>query len=316
MHEPQAYPVPVSMRLWGAVGRWDRPDRQLEIAGRLGRRALRAERVYRAKLGFSLQLDPSDPFQSAMAAGLFSRHAAWLMQRYARPGTTAIDVGAHLGYFTLHLARLVGPEGAVHAFEPDPRLYPRLTSHIELNRAPWVTANHHGLLDRQVADHEFLIPDQLGWASAVGEAGEGVRSMRVPMARLDDYVKAQGIRASDVSFIKVDVEGSELEVLHGAQATLSATSAAVLVEHVPRRAEATGHRAGDVPAFMRELGFEPFVPVRSWGHFALRPGAEPVVGLDVLFLRSPDRARQRRSRGARPRPGQTRPARSHPWHTA
>lgn len=284
--DARIYPLPMSMRMLGTVGVLASAPTQLGWAGRLGRRVLKPERAYRSLSGSALRLDPNDPFQAAMAAGLFSRHAAWLMQRLARPGTTAIDVGAHLGYFTLLLARLVGPRGAVHAFEPDPRLYPRLVDHVELNGAGWVRTNDCGLLDRRLDDQILMISDHLGWTSIFPEAAGEARSVRVPMRTLDDYVEDLDIAPEDICFIKVDVEGAELEVLMGGQATLSqARSAAVLVEQVPQRDNVIGHQPDRISELMAGMGFEPHVPIRSRGGFVLTPGASPVVGLDVLYLR-------------------------------
>jgi hypothetical protein len=53
--------------------------------------------------------------------------------RNAKPGQVALDVGANHGYYTLLLADLVGPNGKVHAFEPNPRLAELLGQNIALN---------------------------------------------------------------------------------------------------------------------------------------------------------------------------------------
>ncbi len=286
MPEAPPHRLPVALQMWHAVGRFVSPEVQLDVAGRLARRWVKPGLPYRTMQGFALSIDSTDPFQAAMAAGLFSRHGTWLIDRHTRAGGTAIDVGAHLGYFTLQLARLVGSGGAVHAFEPDPRVYPRLVAHLELNKMTWVTPNEFGLLDRSLDNQPLTIFDQLGWSSVLPGAQKSDRSVPVSMRTLDDYVEEHDISPPDICFVKIDVEGAELEVLHGAKNTLrQATSAAVLVEHVPGRAEAAGYDPGGVAAFMSNLGFEPHIPVRRHGRFLLRRGANPEFGFDVLFSR-------------------------------
>jgi FkbM family methyltransferase len=55
-----------------------------------------------------------------------------LLQANARAGTTAIDAGAHIGTHTVSLARFVGPEGRVYAFEPQKKLYRELVENLKL----------------------------------------------------------------------------------------------------------------------------------------------------------------------------------------
>jgi len=243
-------------------------------------------KLYRDAAGFLFRIDPQDPFQAAMMLGLFDRPTAWMMRRHTRPGTVAIDIGAHLGYFSLRLARLVGPAGAVHAFEPDPRLSWRLREHVQANALDaTVTVNEIGLLDRPAEHQSLALSPQLGWAHVVGATRLSTETFSARMTTLDDYVKQADIDPATISVIKIDVEGAELAVLRGAQETLAATSAAVLVEHVPDRATAAGRDADELPAFLHELGFTAYVPMRKRARLVLTPGTKPTLGMDLLFLR-------------------------------
>jgi FkbM family methyltransferase len=226
-----------------------------------------------------MRVDTGDPFQVAMITGLFSRHAGWAIREYARPGSVVIDVGAHIGYFTLLGAKLVGSGGHVHAFEPDPRLRPRVEEHAHANGLNWVTVNQTALLDH-AGDVSLSLPEQLGWASVSDTDGD----VQVTATTLDAYVDERRIDPAAVSFVKIDAEGVEAAVIRGGRSTLAAArAAAVLVEHPPGRAE----NADELPSLMAELGFAPYVPVRRGIGFRLEPGAVPRVGFDVLFLRAP-----------------------------
>jgi tRNA G37 N-methylase Trm5 len=68
-----------------------------------------------------------------MVNGAWERDTVRLFERILRAGDVVVDIGAHVGYFTLIAARSVGPEGRVYAFEPDPENYALLVRNIELN---------------------------------------------------------------------------------------------------------------------------------------------------------------------------------------
>lgn len=282
-----AYSLPLAMAMWQTAGRYTSMDRQMRVSGRLARRWLRSGRLYRGADDLLFAVDPADAFQAAMLLGLFNRQSNAIMRAYVPPGATAIDVGAHLGYFALRLARLVGPQGAVHAFEPDPRLSSRLREHAAVNGVSWLTANDRGLFDRPLEGQTFLLPPILGWASvATAPAEAETNSTSIDLTTLDLYVRERQIDPASIRFIKVDVEGSELAVLRGAEETLAAAPAAVLVEVVPDRSVAQGDDPDAIPALMAGLGFEAFAPVAvHGGRFRLVPGTGRELGQDVLFVK-------------------------------
>lgn len=271
----QAPPVPLVVQALSRAGRLTSTTKQLALAHRLAGRL--EGQTYRSVDGMVMQVDRTDPFQVAMLTGLFDRHGTWMMREYVRPGSVLIDVGGHIGYFALLGAQLVGASGAVHTFEPDPRLRPRLKDHVRMNRLDWVTVNERALLDH-AGDVSLALPDQLGWANVTAAGGD----VPATATTLDAYVRERGIDPAAISFVKIDVEGAEAAVINGGLATLAAArTAAVLVEHPPGRAE----NPDEIPSLMADLGFDPYVPVRHRLGFKLEPGAVPQVGFDVLFLR-------------------------------
>ncbi len=79
--------------------------------------------------------------------GFSEIETATFVSSFLRPGMTFIDVGAHIGEYTLLAAKLVGDAGQVHAFEPQPSLFPLLQDGIQLNEFSHVTANQLALCD-------------------------------------------------------------------------------------------------------------------------------------------------------------------------
>jgi FkbM family methyltransferase len=277
--------LPGLLRAWSRIGRRIPIATRLRVTGQLAQALITSGQTYTGAGGFAFSIDREDPFQATMLAGLYDPLVEAILRRYTPVGGTVIDAGAHLGYFSLRLGRWVGPAGSVHAFECDPRLLPRLRHHLQINGLDWVTVNARGLSDR-TGEAKLFLPAQLGWASTIEGAWGARDATAVEMTTLDDYVVDNGVVAEQVSLIKLDVEGSELQAVRGARRTLAATSAPVLVEFIPSRMRAQQQDPDDLVALMDELGFDPWSPAWTWGgRLRLTPGAEPQAGEDVLFLK-------------------------------
>lgn len=146
-------------------------------------------------------------------------HEPWIasiLSKWLRPADTFVDVGAHIGYFSLSAAGLVGSRGSVIACEPDPQNYSRLRANIERNSLEQVIQSHQAAVGGSSADGIFRRgPEAHGrvTGSLVGGEVDGERAeyLRVPVLSLDDLCHGEMPRA-----IKIDVEGGEADVLNGA----------------------------------------------------------------------------------------------------
>lgn len=132
----------------------------------------------------------------------------------------AIDVGAHLGSFTFLLARYAR---VVVAVEPDPRAAGTLASNISANGLRNVIVFPYACSSSDGKELGFKL--ERGVTSRVVQSGGDVA---VKSITVDAIVEA--LRLERVGFLKVDVEGHELEVLRGAQNTLRRHRPALLVE--------------------------------------------------------------------------------------
>jgi FkbM family methyltransferase len=137
--------------------------------------------------------------------GTYESHFARLIAKLVRPGMLAFDVGAHSGYFTLILSRLVGETGKVISFEPSQRRSNDLRRHIELNNLSNVVVVEAAVSDRSGTAF-FNDLDYTGHLSQKGRP--------VDVVRLDDYPVPD--------FVKMDIEGAEVSALEGAGQILSA----------------------------------------------------------------------------------------------
>lgn len=125
-----------------------------------------------------------------------------------------VDAGANVGYVTLFLARAVGPHGSVTAFEPSDATFAVLGQHLRLNRAPNVVARREAL---GASDGEATLVGGATHALARIATGGG-SGPRVPVRALDALVERGEVPPADL--VKMDIEGAELEAVHGARETL------------------------------------------------------------------------------------------------
>lgn len=184
-----------------------------------------------------------------------------LLNEVRLTGRVAIDVGAHAGNWTQNLARRVGPNGVVLAYEALPHYGRALALSTRLLRA----RNVHVRVVA-VGDREGLVA--LRWRSAANErlTGKthiepGVKNspgiIEVRMATLDRDLEVRGIHPTDVAFVKIDVEGAELEVLKGATNLLSQGRPVFYMEVEPPWLERMGHSVSDIFNLMAFHGYVP-----------------------------------------------------------
>jgi FkbM family methyltransferase len=147
----------------------------------------------------------------------------------ARPGLTAVDVGANIGIYTVALARAVGSDGQVLAIEPDAMNVRRLRDNLARNSIANVRVVEAAAGDRAGAV-ELRLADDRAYNSVVRIEG---RHADVGAARVDSVLLDRAwedIGRPAVSFVKIDVEGSEATVLRGAQVMITANYPSLLVE--------------------------------------------------------------------------------------
>jgi len=161
------------------------------------------------------------------------RHVAALrlVEALVGPGQVVVDAGASVGLFACRMARLVGPRGRVHAFEPNPECHARLQA-LAGPRRPIVL--HPVALSETAGEGRLWIPRVEGrrfaeraFIAEQGGDGTSAEPVSVRLAPLDDELDDD---AGRVAFVKCDVEGHEAAVLAGAARTLERARPANLVE--------------------------------------------------------------------------------------
>ena len=166
----------------------------------------------------------------------------------AGPAITVLDIGTNTGGVALLLAReLLGRgTGVVHAFEPQPQIFLRLSEQLELNPGlnPYVVPNNMGLGEKS-GELELHVPDRSDGLSSFAReyTDEPKTSVLVPVSTVDDYVNQQKL---SVGFIKIDVEGFTIQVLRGAEKML-------LEQHPPLYCEMPP--SGECADYLQGIGY-------------------------------------------------------------
>ena len=188
--------------------------------------------------GRNFYLDPSDPVVSgALMLGVYENEERTQFCFLIRPGMTVLDVGAHIGLFSV----LAATRGAkVIAFEPEPRNLALLRKNVE---GLAVEVVPKAVSDRVGTARLGLHPDNKGRHSIVDD--EQKDAIPVPTTTL----------SMDADIIKLDVEGAEPLVLKGAKEMIERCRPVIFLEFTPRWWERVGYDPLELLSWLASLGY-------------------------------------------------------------
>jgi FkbM family methyltransferase len=173
-------------------------------------------------LGHTMWLDDKDTLELGRH-GIYEPFETGLFLKEIKSGQTVVDVGANIGYYTLLAARLVGPEGRVYAFEPDPTNFGLLRKNVEANGYKNVVLVNKALSNKNGKTKLFINPANRG-DHRVYDSGDGRASVTIETVTLDSYLKKK-----KVDFIKMDIQGAEPLALEGMKKTIRASKGLKLI---------------------------------------------------------------------------------------
>ncbi|HEX6386907.1 MAG TPA: FkbM family methyltransferase, partial [Anaerolineae bacterium] len=228
---------------------------------------------------------PDDPFWFRLEL-LTGRHEAETMrhvERLVRPGMVVLDVGAHVGYYALRCAQLVGQSGRVVAFEPHPRTFKVLSDNVRgygnVTPVQVALAETEGTAEL----HDYLIMSASGSlhydqsmidlqrsrlaASDVAPRiahNFPVQTFTVRTMPADACLAELSIERVDV--IKMDIEGAEVSALRGLRQTIGNSPGITLImEYNPQALKAFGFRPEEALSEVRGLGFQQMQVIENDG---------------------------------------------------
>jgi len=145
----------------------------------------------------SIFLDSYEPFTTE------------IFKRVVKKGNIVVDLGANIGYYSLLAARIVGMEGKVYAFEPEPRNHGLLLKNIELNKYSNIIPVQKAVSNKSGATKLFI---STSGGHSIHELSDGRDFVEVETVTLDEFLKEEG---HHVDVIKIDVEGAEIDAIEG-----------------------------------------------------------------------------------------------------
>lgn len=174
-----------------------------------------------------------------MVLDTYEKDTTLLVERILKPEMLFIDIGAHVGYYTLVAARQVGSQGTVHAFEPEPCNYELLVENIRLNDYTNITTHNLAVSSKSGPSNLFVSSLDSGRHSIYDHGLPKKDVVSVNSVAMDDFFESAGWPEADL--IKIDVEGAENVVLKGMTGALQRSKILrLIIEFNPALMQSSG----------------------------------------------------------------------------
>lgn len=203
--------------------------------------------------------------------GVWEPHEIEWIEARVTKGTSALNVGANFGYFSRLLSRLVGDDGQVFAFEPNPELFRYLSKNMQsenvqnyklfqLACGSTTGTTKLFLNESNLGDNRVFDPRRTRGGGSWRKHGFAKRpkSRRVRIMPIDSV-----LRDVDINFALIDVQGWELEVIRGMRNIIERCRPTLLVEFTPQWLQDLGENPLHALEFYRDLGYSLSAPQLS-----------------------------------------------------
>lgn len=168
-------------------------------------------------------------------------------ESFLKEGDTVVDCGAHLGTLTITASKLVGEHGRVYAYEAHPKTFSYLMQNVKDNNCQNVSLGNYAIGEKE--KDAMITNSYVSDMNTVCEEGE----LSVNMKTLDSLL----LEVQEVTLLKLDVEGSELPALFGAQ-TLLPKVKAIYFESAQASFDRFSYSLKDIVSFLEQRGFSCF----------------------------------------------------------
>lgn len=207
-------------------------------------------------------LHPNDGLRLSIR-GTHNEEEAMMVRNNIKKDEIVVDLGAHIGYYTLMMAKLVGQNGKVFAFEPEPRNLELLHKNIEVNSyknievIPKAVSDIDGVCTLFVGQESFGANKIFKPKKTDTQKFDEIKTKTI---RLDDYFKEIGF-LKKISFIKMDIEGSEVRALQGMKNILELNENLKIFTEINRDAlEDNNSNFKNMLELLNEYDFKFYVP--------------------------------------------------------
>jgi FkbM family methyltransferase len=196
------------------------------------------------------------------------------LRELVHPGDVCLDIGAAAGLYTMVLSQLAGPSGRVHSVEPLPFANLVLARLLNASRATNVCRHAVALGAERGVDIMHVPIGRFGFVtgrSFLGRSAAGPDpnvefddqvAVSVTVDTLDALCAREAI--AKLRFVKIDVEGAELQVLEGGKQLIADARPTMLIEIEARHTARYGHTPADVISWMLDRGYTMHVWEHGW----------------------------------------------------
>ena len=201
--------------------------------------------------GHKMFLDSLDSLRLSIN-GVYEEFETEIVKKIIKKGDVVVDVGANIGYYTLIFAKLVGKEGKVFAFEPEPTNFNILKKNVKINEYENVT-----LINKAVSNKTGKMTLDLDEINKGGHSiskNNSEKTIEIESIRLDDYFKTY---YGKINFIKLDIEGAEVEAIKGMSEILGKNEEAnIMAEYNPQSLSNLGTNSEEYLTSLMKFGFK------------------------------------------------------------
>lgn len=210
---------------------------------------------------FINRTDPQGPTLEHLADHyeVFETH---LFKKMIEKGNTILDLGAHIGYYTIIYSMATGNEGLIYAFEPEKENYSFLLKNIDLNCcADNIIAVMKAASDVNGQEKLYLSPIDKG-DYRLYDSGDNRKNVTVESVRLDDFFKDP---SRGIDIIKMDIQGSEFKAMRGAKRILDENKDHIKIvsEFSPYMLKKAGEDPSDYLEYLLSYGLSVY-DIHDW----------------------------------------------------
>jgi FkbM family methyltransferase len=225
---------------------------------------------YEFQPGLWMRLNARDLIQQTiLLEGVWDPSLTTFIQDHLKPNDVFIDVGAHVGYFSLLASRRVGRGGTVLSIEPNPFALAQLEQNVAHSHLQNVLVERTACGEsHQVVELHLHTESNSSMASLSTANAGGGAAVEVPCTTLDGLCEEHGL--ASVNLVKIDVEGAELSVLRGMTRLMTSVRPVIVLELEPRLLESCGTPLHDVLAHLANCDYT-VSPLGGHSNYVCRP---------------------------------------------
>lgn len=172
-------------------------------------------------------------------------------------GATILDIGAHIGLFSIIAAKTAGVYGKIFAFEPSPTTIPVLQQTIRINELEGLINTINQAMGKEKGKSSFFISDDEadnGNSLVCYKEDRKLHAVEVEVNTIDNFVMTK--KLSKINFINIDVEGAEYDTLCGGLEVFKKYKPHFILAIHPEAIEKKGDRLEDIYDLLEKLRYD------------------------------------------------------------